>query len=210
MTRPAYYAPTGTTAGDLVAILHLPYTLWHLSYVAIGAGLATTLDGWRLIGTVTAFFFGLGIGAHALDEYNGRPLGTRVSDRSLLVFGVGGLASSLIVAVIGAVAISPWVLAWALAGILMAAAYSLEWSPLLHTDLGFAVAWGAFPVVVGYWAQSLTVSLAAILAAVAAVLFSLAQRRLSTPARFVRRRTESVELSFNRGESSWEKGDLLA
>ena len=37
--RPAFYALTGGGWRDYVTLLHPPYTLWHLSYVAIGAAL---------------------------------------------------------------------------------------------------------------------------------------------------------------------------
>ena len=134
-----------------------------------------------------AFFLGTGIAAHALDERNGRPLGTKLGDRTLLALGVGGLMGALGVAIGGVWVISPWVMVWAGAGIALAAGYPLGWPPRLHTDVGFALAWGSFPVLVGYWAQTETIGAAAVVAAAAAAVLSLAQRRLSTPARFVRR-----------------------
>jgi hypothetical protein len=207
--RRAYYARTGSVWGDLVSLLHSPYTLWHLSYVAIGAGLAPALDWVRLGGTLVAFAIGLGIAAHAFDEVHGRPLGTQLSDGTLWALGIGGLAASGAVAVVGAMLISPWVLAWAALGMLLAAGYGLEWSRLLHSLAGFAVAWGAFPVIVGYWAQAESVSAAALAAAAAAAMLSVAQRRLSTPARFVRRRTSDAEAVFDGGRS-WDRHRLLA
>jgi hypothetical protein len=204
----AYYARSGSRWRDLVALLHPPYTLWHLSYVAIGAGLRPNVDWTRLAGTLVAFFFGLGIAAHAFDEVKTRPLRTRFPDGVLWSMGVGGLAASGVVAGIGSAVISPWVLAWAAAGILLAAGYALEWSRLLHSDVGFALAWGSFPVVVGYWAQAEDLSAAAALAAAAAAFLSLAQRRLSTPARFVRRETDRARAEFDRGRT-WEDDHLL-
>ena len=61
---------------DWLTLLHPPYTVWHLSYVAIGAAVAGHLVLWRLGGTLLAFFLAVGIGAHALDELHGRPLRT--------------------------------------------------------------------------------------------------------------------------------------
>ena len=205
---PAFYARPGTVAGDVLAVLHLPYTAWHLSYVAIGAGLATSLDGTRLLGTLVAFLFGLGVGAHALDEAHGRPLRTRLPRWALLAMGMGGLGAAGAIAVVGAIVISPWVLAWAMAGIVLAAGYALERPAFLHGAAGFAAGWGAFPVLVGYWAQSETVAPAAVAAATAAAASALAQRQLSTPARFVRRRTTSARAVFDRGES-WSRQRLL-
>jgi hypothetical protein len=77
-------------------------------------------------------------------------------------------------------------------------AYNLEWFHAnLHTDLVFGVAWGGFPVAVGFLAQhpplTTAVSSAAACAVLTAIALSSAQRRLSTPARELRRRT--VELA---------------
>ncbi len=154
MKRPAYYAPVGSLSGDLIALLHPPYTAWHLSHVAIGAALAPRVDWPVLAATLLAFFFGTGVAAHAIDEKNGRPLHTALSERTLTLLAVGGLLASLVVAAIGAVRLSPWVLAWAGVGVLLAAGYGLEKPAALHTSLGFALAWGGFPVLVGFWAQT--------------------------------------------------------
>jgi hypothetical protein len=205
---PAFYARPGTVAGDVLAVLHLPYTVWHLSYVAIGAGLATTLDGTRLVGTLAAFALGLGVGAHALDELRDRPLRTRLPRWALLAMGAGGLAGAAAVAVVGASIVSPWVLAWAVVGIALAAGYALERPSALHGSAGFAACWGAFPVLVGYWAQSESLTLATAAAATAAAATALAQRQLSTPARFVRRRTALARAEFDGGES-WSRDRLL-
>ena len=63
----------------------------------------------------------------------------------------------------------------------------------MHTDLGFAVAWGAFPVLTSYYVQAQRIDLTALAAAAAATTFSLAQRSLSTQARLVRRRAAQVD-----------------
>ena len=205
--RPAFYAPTGSRWGDFVSILHIPYTLWHLSHVAIGAALSPEVD-WRILtGTLLAFAIGLGIGAHALDESKNRPLKTGFSEIALRVMGFGAMAVALVIAAVGAYEVSPWVLAWAAAGILLAVGYALEW-PIVHTDLGFAISWGAFPAVVGYWAQTGGISVPLFIVAFAVVLLSLAQRALSTPARFVRRRTSESVVSFD-DDRRWGRGELL-
>jgi hypothetical protein len=210
--QPAFYARTGNRWGDLLALLHPPYTAWHLSYVAYGAALAPELDLERLGGTVAAFFLGTGVAAHALDEWHSRPLGTRLPGRILLALGVGGLAASVAVAVAGAFVVSPWTLAWAAAGVFLAVGYVLEWHRLLHADLTFGLAWGGFPVLVGYWAQTEQVGVAALLVALAATLLSLAQRALSTPARHVRRATfeASALLESSTGTARWSRELLLA
>jgi hypothetical protein len=210
--QPAFYGRTGTTWGDLLTVLHPPYTAWHLSYVVFGATLATELDVLRLAGTLTAFFFGTGVAAHALDEWHSHPLGTRFGSATLLALSAGGITASMAVAVAGAFVISPWVLAWAAAGALLAMGYTLEWHRLLHTDLTFGLAWGGFPVLVGHWAQTEQVSLAALVIALAATLLSLAQRTLSKPARFVRRNALDASVTFEgpAGIERWPRNRLLA
>ena len=210
--QPAFYARTGAPWGDLFTLLHLPYTAWHLSYVVYGASVAAEIDLLRLGGTLAAFFLGTGIAAHAFDEWHSRPLGTRLGGGVLLALGAGGLAASIAVAAAGAFAVSPWILAWAAAGVLLAVGYTLEWHRVLHTDLAFGLAWGAFPVLVGYWAQAEQLSLAALLVALAATLLSLAQRALSKPARYVRRAALDVSVLVDSpaGPERWPRDRLLA
>jgi hypothetical protein len=79
-------------------------------------------------------------------------------------------------------------------GPLLAIAYNAElFGGVIHTDVGFAASWGAFPVLVGYVAQADRLALAPLLAAGGAFALSLAQRSLSTPARQLRRRVRAVE-----------------
>lgn len=204
---PAFYARTGSPIGDLITLLHVPYTVWHLSYVVIGAAMAPFVDGAILGGTLLAFAFGLGVGAHALDELHDRPLSTGLSTLRLRLLGWGGLALGGAVAVIASFVISPLALAWGAAGVALAAAYALEWPHWIHSTLGFGLAWGAFPVLVGYWAQAGSLSLAALTVAAAATVLSMVQRTLSTPARHVRREAEAATASI--GERTWDRSELL-
>jgi hypothetical protein len=65
-----------------------------------------------------------------------------------------------------------------------------------HSDLWFAVGWGAFPAFTGYFVNSLEVGLAGLLMAAGCMAMSFAQRRLSSAARELRRRT--LEISGTR------------
>ena len=163
-------------------------------------------------GTLAAFLLGTGVAAHALDEWHSRPLATRLGDSVLVSLGVSGIVGSLVLAIVGAFVVSPWTLAWAAAGVFLAAGYALEWHRLLHTDLTFALAWGGFPVVVGYWAQTEQLSVAVLLVALAATLLSLAQRALSTSARYVRRNAIDASAVFEHpaGPQRWPRDRLLA
>ena len=206
--QPAFYARTGSRLGDLVTLLHLPYTMWHLSYVVIGAAMAARIDSLRLAGTLLAFAFGLGIGAHALDELHDRPLSTGLSLGTLRALGWGGLAAGGALAIAASFVISPVALAWGAGGVLLAAGYALEWTRWVHSTAGFAVAWGAFPLLVGYWAQTESLSVTVAVVAAAAAAFSMTQRLLSTPARHVRRKVPDATAEI--GRARWDRSTLLA
>ncbi len=200
--KPAFYALDSGGWRDYVTLLHPPYTLWHLSYVAVGAGLAAQLDGPRLVATFAAFFLAMGIGAHALDELNGRPLQTRISDRTLIALASVSIAAAVAIGVVLAIAFDLWLLAFVAAGGFIVVAYNLElFGGRFHSDLWFALAWGSFPLLTGYFAMTGRLRADAIVAAAFAALLSLAQRRLSTPVRAVRRRLESVD-----GTMVWRDG----
>lgn len=193
MTQPAFYARSTGTGGlrDWVTLLHPPYTAWHLSYVAMGAALAPRFELWRLAGTLVAFFLAVGVAAHALDELAGRPLRTGIPSAALVSAATVGVVVPVVVGLwYGGLRLAPFVVVGAAAVL----AYNLELGGgLAHNGTVFALAWGAFPVVVGYFAQDLTLGWAVLPAAAAAALLSTAQRALSTPARTIRRRTRSVE-----------------
>jgi hypothetical protein len=193
LERPAFYALRPGGWRDVVTLLHPPYTAWHLSYVAIGAAVAPTLHAGRLAAALGAFFLGVGVCAHALDELNGRPLGTRLSDRLLVWLAAVSLAGAVAIGIAGAVIVSPTVVPFVAAGAFIVAAYNLElFGGRFHTDLWFAAAWGGFPALTGYWINALRPSLPGLLVAASCFMFSVAQRRLSTPARELRRRTVSL------------------
>lgn len=195
--HPAFYARSGSTWADWRTLLHPPYTLWHVSYAALGAGLAPRLDPIALAATVVAFFLAVGVGAHALDELNGRPLNTHITDNHLKAAAVAGLGGAVVLGAAG-IAYGALVLAICIpVGVLLAVGYNLElFGGRLHNDWTFAVAWGGFPLLVGYLVQQPQASWygagTVLVAACAAVASSYAQRALSTPARRLRRHTSEV------------------
>jgi hypothetical protein len=186
--RPAFYALTGGGWRDYVTLLHPPYTVWHLSYVAIGASLAPHMK-WALLGwTVLAFFLAMGIGAHALDELNGRPLRTGIPSSLLIGLAIASIAGACAIGVVVAAGSTWWLLPFVAFGAFVAVAYNLElFEGAFHSDLWFGVAWGAFPVLTAYFAAAERLRVEALAAATAALLMSLAQRTLSIEVRFARR-----------------------
>jgi hypothetical protein len=192
--RPAYYAASPGGWRDWWTLLHPPYTAWHLSYVVIGAALAPRVSLTALLATLIAFFLAVGIAAHALDELNGRPLQTRIPSPVLVAVTVAGLAGAVALGAAGLARVGWALLPFMVVGPVLVLAYNAElFGGIIHTDLGFATAWGAFPVLTAYTAQTGRLALAPVLAALAALALSAAQRRLSTPARTLRRKSVRVE-----------------
>jgi len=200
--KPAFYAAGRGVGGarDWLSLLHPPYTAWHLSYVAIGAALAAPMRFDRLGWALLAFFLALGVGAHALDEMHGQPLRTGITRQKLL---------SAAILTIGAAAAIGWfvgglhLLPFIVVGAVSAFGYNLEWfGGMLHNALGFSLSWGAFPLLTGYFSQHWTISSSAIIAAAAAVAITLAQRALSTPARWLRRQAREANLAVTMQDGS--------
>jgi hypothetical protein len=191
--RPAFYAVGAGRLGDVVALLHPPYTAWHLSYFALGAAAAPHVHAGRVAWGLAAFALAVGVAAHALDELHGRPLATRLSDRTLIALAASSLAGALAIGVGGIVVVSAWLAPFVVAGALFLPAYNLELAGgRFHSDAWFAAGWGAFPALTGYFVNARAISAAAVLVALGCYAMSVAQRRLSTPARELRRRTASV------------------
>jgi hypothetical protein len=109
------------------------------------------------------------------------------------MLAVAGLGGAVAIGVTGVAAVSASLIPFIAAGAFIVVAYNLElFGGRFHSDLWFALAWGGFPAATSYWANSLSVDPAGALVIAACVALSVAQRRLSTPARELRRRTASV------------------
>lgn len=192
--RPAWYALRGGGARDFVTLLHPPYTLWHLSYVAVGAAVAPQFHLERMVWAIVSFLLAMGIAAHALDELHGRPLRTSIPGPALVAVAVGALVGAVTIGIAAAAAWGWGLLVFVGLGAVLVPAYNLELA--LHNDWGFALAWGAFPALTGYFVEAQTLRVEAVAVALYAFALSLAQRALSTPvrhARRVRRETEGTE-----------------
>jgi len=201
--RPAFYALERGGWRDYVTLLHPPYTAWHLAYVTIGAALAPDLDLGRFLPTLAAFFLGLGVAAHALDELNGRPLRTHIPANVLVALAAVSLAGAVGIGIVGAVVHDAWITVFVVVGAFAALAYNLELAGgRFHGDTWFGLFWGSFPVLTGYFAVAGTIRAEAAAAAAFAFALSLAQRRLSTPVRELRRRVRSVHGTIERNDGT--------
>jgi len=187
----AFYALRPGGWRDYWTLLHPPYTAWHLSYVLLGAALAPAPDPRIVLGAVVAFALAVGVAAHSFDELQGRPLGTRIPSRVLVALGALGLAGAAALGIAAVAMLGPLFGLFVAAGVALVLLYAFE-APLVHSDLGFALAWGAFPVLTAAYATGASL-VPAVAVASAAAMLSLAQRILSTRVRAVRRRSLSVD-----------------
>ena len=144
--RPAFYAARPGGWRDWWTLLHPPYTAWHLAYVVIGASLAPHVDLTRLLATLLAFFFAVGIAAHALDELHGRPLGTQIPTAALVALTVVGLAGAVTLGVAGLSRVGWPLIPFLVLGPLFVVVYNLElFGGLIHTDVGICLCLGLLP-----------------------------------------------------------------
>jgi hypothetical protein len=215
--RPAWYALERGGWRDYVTLLHLPYTAWHLSYVVIGGCLAPVgawepvapVGAWgRLGAAVAAFALAVGVGAHALDELTGRPLATKIPDRVLVTLAGVSITGACTIGLVGAVTFAAWLALLVPLGVFLVLAYNLELAGgRFHSDAWFGLGWGGFPVLCGSVAVAGDIGAVTVLAAVFAVLLSLAQRVLSSHVRYLRRRVIAVRGQLELTDASTEPLD---
>ncbi len=204
--RPAWYAVPPGRWRDWLTLLHPPYTAWHLSYVLIGASLAPRFHLERLVATLIAFGLAVGVGAHALDELRGRPLGTEIPSPVLATVAAAAIAGAVVLGALGTEQVGWGLAVFIVVGVALVVAYNLElWGARLHNGTIFALGWGSFPLLTAYYAQATTIRPAAVVGAAFAFGLSKAQRELSMEAREVRRRVVTVD-----GERTYADGTRRA
>lgn len=192
--RPAFYALGPGAWRELVTLLHIPYTLLHLSFVVLGAACARLIRLDRLAATLMAFFLAVGIAAHFLDELSGRPMRTQLPARLLLAGGIAALAAACGIGIAGLWFVSPVLIAFIVAGGFVVLAYNLELAGgAFHGDRTFALFWGAFPFLTSHWVMDESLGWPAVPGAVGCYAVAKLQRVLSTPARDLRRRAAEVD-----------------
>ncbi len=163
-----------------------------------------------MLATLVAFFLAVGVAAHALDELNGHPLKTRLSDRTLVALAAIALAGAVAIGIASVFIFSPTLAPFVVVGGFLVVAYNLELAGgRFHTNFWFAAAWGAFPALTSWWVNTLEVKhadelVAGLLVAAGCFGLSVAQRRLSAPVRELRRRTATVH-----GEQVLDDGTVV-
>jgi len=197
--RPAFYALAPGGWRDYVTLLHPPYTLWLLSNALLGAAIARAPDPRIVAGAILAFALAVGVAAHSFDELRGRPLSTRIPSSTLVALGTVALAFAVALGIAALPLVGAGLLAFVAVGAALVIGYAFE-APVIHSDLGFALAWGAFPALTLAYATG-AAPVPAIAVAAGAAFLSLAQRRLSTRVRAIRRKAVSVagEIGYRDG-----------
>ena len=195
--------------GRLARLRHAPPSALHALASVLrrdrSGARRRSFSGRRLAAALAAFFLALGVGAHALDELNGRPLQTQIPARALVGLAAVSIAGAIAIGIASALAWTLWLLPFIAFGGFIVVAYNAElFGGWFHTDLWFALAWGAFPLLTGYFVMAEELRAEAALAAVFAALQSHAQRVLSTPVRFARRRVRSISGALELHDGSRE------
>ncbi|MFZ3356171.1 MAG: hypothetical protein WA549_05355 [Thermoplasmata archaeon] len=153
-------------------MLHPPYTLMVLSFVTIGAAIAPRFSTVVYGATLLAYFAGLGVGAHFLDQIPG--MGSHYVRHwpswALWVGGLAGVGIGVGIGIVGAwVALGAPFLIFVVVQGLAALGYPLApvFRGIFHRDTFFAISWGALPLLTSFYAQDGSLTLLAGLSAAA-------------------------------------------
>lgn len=191
--RTEWFVPTWgpSTFRVLVGLLFLPYTGMVLAYTVMGAMLADSIH-WDRVGAIALIYFlALGIAAHALDALGNRgvkPWGSALSPTLLWCAAVSSILVAYGIGLFYIVNDAPLLAPIAVAEGFFLFAYNLEWfDGAFHTDVRFAVSWGALPVLAGFVLQTNCLSPAVIAVAVATGLLSLVEIKVSRPYKTLKR-----------------------
>jgi uncharacterized membrane protein len=180
-----------------IGLLFLPYTGMVLSFAVIGSLLAERVFYDRVLAIALVYFFGLGIGAHALDALGSKgvkPWGTVFARSQLWVMAILSLAVAYAIAGYYMIRYVPLLWIVALGEGFFVFAYNLEWfAGRFHTDRWFAFSWGALPVLAGYVMQTNRISIPALVLAVSMGLFSSVEIKASRPYKGLKRRWPDLD-----------------
>ena len=205
----AWYAASGSRVRELYTIMHLPYTSMVLSYVLIGAMLSPTIRLDRLVLTLVAYFLGLGLSAHSLNELHAahwtEDLGKNELTALFLVPLGGALAIGVygvlnLFAVSGSIFPSLILMTIILLEIFFLFAYNTDsFKGRFHSDVSFAFSWAALPTLVSYYVNALTITPSVLLVALAMAATAGIEINLSRWCKELRRRSALSGLQFADG-----------
>jgi hypothetical protein len=148
-----------------------------LSYVLLGAAVSPSFYPNRVILTLLAYFLGLGLSAHALNELHARHWGEALSKRELEILFlmpligatlIGTYGMAVLYATSGAILAPLVLLAFIFLETYFLFAYNTDLAGgRFRSDLSFAFSWAALPTVISYYVNALTITAVAVLLALA-------------------------------------------
>ncbi len=200
--------------GEFYNTLYLPYTGMCLSFIIIGAYAAKSVDLFLLALTLLAYFLGLGIASHMVDQLAGKPWGHRMTDNELKMIIAVSLIGAFSIGAYGVLLTDyPLIIFMAPAGFFVFA-YNFEWGPrspkfglykgkpdaLFHTDAFFALSWGFLPTLTSYYAQALTVDIIGIAVSLLTGIIALQEITLSRYCKTIRREVDWAKLCLIKPE----------
>ncbi len=156
-----WYQLEGSKGAELWTILHLPYTLMCISFLAIGFGIAH-IQRWDVFAWIIfAYFLGLGIAAHAFDQLPemGSSYVKFLTSRELLSLGVLSVSPAVLIGVYWMINLRMWHLIWIIplqTFFVWAYPNSKFLGGRFHNDFWFAVSFGFIPVMAGFYINALT------------------------------------------------------
>lgn len=203
----AWYSQHGGKARELYTILHFPYTSMVLSYVLIGAALAPSLFVDRLSLTLLAYFLGLGLSAHSLNELNARHWGNALTKADLTIIFILPLIGAISIGGYGIYDLyhaSSWHIIPPCALLMLIVletfflfAYNTNWADgKFHNDLAFAFSWAVLPYATSYYVNSLTMTWGAVMVGLALGATAMIEINLSRWCKDFRRRSNLKEIRF--------------
>ena len=177
-----------------------------LSYILIGASLSPSIYLTRLILTLVAYFLGLGISAHALNELHARHWGKELSKGELQTLFVLPLSGAILIGFYG-MSVLYESSGTPLASLVLLSLMGLETffvfvyntdfsGGRFHSDLAFALSWGALPTMISYYANALTITLPAILLSTAMAATAGIEINLSRWCKDFRRKSSLIKMQF--------------
>lgn len=217
----AWYARGGSKFREFYTIMHLPYTSMVLSFVLIGAALSPTIHPNRVALTLVAYFLGLGLSAHALNELHVSHWTEALGKRELTGLFAFPLVAAVVIgsygmlelfAASGSIVAPSTLLTFIVLETFFLFAYNTDaFNGRFHSDIWFAFSWAALPTLISYYVNALTVTSEAILVAIAMAATAGIEINLSRWCKDFRRRSSLTEMRFADGtRQSMNTRQLLA
>jgi hypothetical protein len=217
----AWYALGGSKTRELYTILHLPYTSMVLSYVLVGAALSPHVYLERLLLALVAYFLGLGLSAHALNELHARHWGEALGKRELEALfliplvgalSIGAYGTFVLYVASGGILASLVLLGFIVLETFFLFAYNTDFSGgLFHSDVAFAFSWAALPTIISYYVNALTITIVPILMSLAMAATAGIEINLSRWCKDFRRKSQLAEMHFaDKSKLSMNTAELIA